>query len=178
MKVMLKNVKLAFANAVFEARGVNGGPEAFSVTSILPTDHPQIKEIEEATDQVGQDKWRDKWEGIKKQLTAQSKLPLKDGDMKAQYEGFAGNLFISSRSSTRPVVVDGDKTPLVEADGKIYSGCVANVAIEIWAQDNQYGKRINTKLRGIQFVEHGDAFGSGAAMNDDEFEVVTAANFV
>lgn len=33
-----------------------------------------------------------------------------------------------------------------EADGLVYSGCYVNARIELWAQDNANGKRVNAKL--------------------------------
>ena len=95
-------------------------------------------------------------------------LVLQDGDLKAQYAGYPGNLFFNARSATRPTVVDRNKAQLTEADGKPYAGAYVNALIELWAQDNQFGKRINASLRGVQFVRDGDAFGGGAAPASEE----------
>jgi hypothetical protein len=46
--------------------------------------------------------------------------------------------------------------------------------VEIWAQDNNYGKRINASLKGVQFVRDGDAFAGGGAASPDEFEDLSA----
>jgi hypothetical protein len=73
-------------------------------------------------------------------------------------------------SKGRPLVIDRNRDPLTAADGKPYSGCYVNVSIDVWAQDNKYGKRINAQLKGIQFVRDGDAFGGGAPASPDEFE--------
>jgi len=40
----------------------------------------------------------------------------------------------------------------------------------LWAQNNQYGKRINAQLDGVQFVRDGDPFGDGA-VGVDAFDV-------
>jgi hypothetical protein len=69
-----------------------------------------------------------------------------------------------------PLLVDRDGTPLSASSGRLYAGCWANVSVEIWAQDNANGKRINCTLRGVQFARDGDAFGGGAPISDDEFE--------
>ncbi len=77
---------------------------------------------------------------------------------------------LNASNKARPLVLDRDKTPLTAADGKPYSGSYMNVSLEIWAQDNNFGKRINATLKGVQFVGDGDSFGGGAPASPDDFE--------
>lgn len=51
---------------------------------------------------------------------------------------------------------------MAKEDGIIYSGCYVNLRAEIWCQDNKWGQCVRAKLLGVQFVEDGDAFGSGS----------------
>ena len=55
-------------------------------------------------------------------------------------------------------MINRDKTPIAESDNVVYAGCFVNGIISLWAQDNQFGKRINAQLDGVQFVRDGDAF--------------------
>ena len=175
MKIKLENVRLAFPN-LFEAKTVNGeGEPAFSASFLLPPKHPAIKTLRDAFEAVGKDKWGAKWPTVKKEIEAKDRLALHDGDTKADYAGFAGNLFVSARNKTRPLVIDRDKSPLTSADGRPYAGCYVHASIELWAQDNNYGKRINASLRGVQFFKDGDAFAGGGAASDDEFDSVDDA---
>jgi hypothetical protein len=170
--IMLKNVRLAFP-ALFEPKTVNGeGEPAYSAGLIFPKNHPQLKEIKAAIAQVAKDKWGDKAAATLKTLEASDKTCLHDGDTKAQYAGYEGNLFISARSSAekRPLVLDRDKSPLVAADGRPYAGCYVNASLEIWAQSNNYGKRVNAQLRAVQFFKDGDSFGGGTPADADEFD--------
>ena len=96
-----------------------------------------------------------------------------DGDLKATYDGFAGNLYVSARNPIRPLVLNSDKSPLTEADGKPYAGCYVNVSLELWAQDNNYGKRVNATLMGVQFYCDGDAFAGGGVASEDDFDDVS-----
>jgi hypothetical protein len=171
MKIRLQNVRLAFP-ALFEAKTVNGeGKPTFSASFILPADHPQIAEINEAIDAVAKDKWGAKAPNILKELRAKDKVALHDGDTKSQYDGFEGNMYVSARSEQRPLVLDRDKTPLTEADGKPYAGSYVYATVELWAQDNGYGKRVNAQLKGVQFFRDGDAFaGGGAPADPDDFD--------
>jgi hypothetical protein len=174
MKLMLNDVRLAFPN-LFKPTTVNGeGDPAYSATFILPPDHPQLALIRKVQDAVGSEKWGAKWPAVKKELEAKDKLALHDGDTKSQYGGFEGNFFVASRAkqTARPTVIDRNKAPLTEADGRPYAGCYVNASVEFWAQDNAYGKRINAQVRGVQFLRDGDSFGGGSPASSDEFAEV------
>lgn len=174
MKITLKNVRLAFP-ALFEAKTVNGeGDPAFSATFIIPADSPQIAEINKAIDAVAKEKWGAKADAVLKQIRAAGKVCLQDGDTKAQYDGFEGNFFVSARSKVRPLVANKDKSPLTESDGVIYAGCCVYAVIELWAQDNGYGKRVNAQLKTVQFFRDGDAFSGGSRPGtEDDLEDLT-----
>lgn len=168
MKIMITDSvahpnRLAFAQHLFEAGTVGGeGEPAYSATAIFGKDHPVNKQLLAAEEQVAKEKWGAKADGILKSIRAAGKGVVKDGDSKAEYAGFEGNSFVSTRTTKRPTVINKDRSPLTAADGVIYSGCHANVLIEVWAQDNSYGKRINAQLLGVQFSRDGDSFGGGA----------------
>ena len=172
MKVKLNNVRLAFPQ-LFEAATVNGeGKPAYSATFIFPSDHPDVNTIQDAIDKVADEKWGMKASDILKALRASGKLALRNGDEKSHYSGFGGNLYISARNAVRPTVLDANKSPLTAADGRPYAGSYVNAVVDLWAQDNGYGKRINASLSGVQFVRDGEAFSGGGAASVDEFESV------
>ena len=174
MIMKIKNVRVAFAPGLFEAQTVKSGEgkPAFSCTLILPPNHAQIKEITAEMKRVASEKWGKEAAKVYSSLEKTDKLAIHDGDAKPDYEGYPGNLFISARNQTRPTVKDRDgMTNLVKADGRPYSGCYIHAIIDIWAQDNQFGKRINASIPGAQFIRDGDSFGGGSRVaSDDEFE--------
>lgn len=175
-RILLKNVRLAFPN-LFEPTTVAGeGKPRFSATLLIPADHPQIAEIEKAQEAVANAKWGQKAAAIVKGLTKQDKMALHDGDTKSKYDGFPGNFFISAaaQENAAPTVIDRDRTPLSARSGRPYAGCFVNASIEFWAQDNNYGQRVNAQLRGIQFYADGDSFSAGRPADADEFEEVTS----
>ena len=173
MKLKLNNVRLAFP-ALFEAKTVNGeGEPAFSAVYLIDPTDPQVKTIEATMLAVAKEKWGIKGEAQLKALRAAGKSCLNDGDLKADYAGFAGMLFLSARGKTRPLVLDADKTPLLPADGKPYAGCYVNATVDVWAMDNSYGKRICASLAGVQFRRDGDAFAGGAGGSADDFDDVS-----
>lgn len=172
MKLTLKLPRIAFPN-VFEPDQFG----RFSATLLLAKDDPQIAKIQEAIEAVAKAKWGAKADVKLKSLKAANKLCMTDGDAKAEYAGFEGNMAISAGNKVRPTVINRDKSPLVEADGVIYSGCYVNASIELWAQDNGYGQRINATLRGIQFARDGDAFAGGNNVaTGDEFDDISEAD--
>lgn len=174
-RLMLKNVRLAFP-ALFEPSSYGDGDPAYSATLIM--DPAQAEAVEKAIAGVARDKWGAKADAQLKALRASGKVCLRDGDEKADYDGFEGMMFIAARSKTRPTVVDGQRQPLTQSDGRIYAGCYVNASLEIWAQDNGYGKRVNATLRGVQFVRDGEAFGGGRPASADEFDEIEEADLV
>ena len=176
-EIKLRHVRVTFVK-VFKAeafRGAKRGPsedsgsKSYSINALIPKDtddgkdmHDDIRDlIDDALDaEFGSDKPRLK----------PDKFCLKDGDDE-DYEGYKDHWYVSARSGTRPKVIDADgKTPLAEEDGRPYSGCYCNVWIRIWAQNNEYGKRVNASLEAVQFVRDGKAFAGAAPIPDEEFE--------
>jgi hypothetical protein len=180
-RIMLKNVRLSFAQGLFAATVMPGSDAnakpKFNCGIILPPDHPQLEEVRKKMRAVALDKWKDKADAQYKALEKSDKLALHDGDNKPSYDGYPGNFFLSpsAQESSPPTLLSPAKQALSPKDAKqmLYSGCYVNVSIDIWAQDNNFGKRINAQLRGVQFVRDGEAFSSGRPADTDEFEAVT-----
>lgn len=183
-RILLKNVRLSFAQGLFEASTIPGAPAdakpKFNCGLIITADHPQLAEIREKQKAVAAAKWtgtdpktkRPVWEAVYTQLDKADKLALHDGDTKPNYDGYPGNFFLSpsAQENSRPTVVDQLRQPLDAKSGKPYSGCYVNCSVELWAQDNGFGKRVNAQLRGVQFLRDGDAFGAGRPADSNEFE--------
>lgn len=175
MIVKLSEVRLAFPQ-LFEARAVNGeGTPAFSASLIFAKDGINVKSLNDAFAEVALEKWGAKGQTILAQLRAGDKVCMHDGDAKTNYDGFEGNYFVSARNKVKPLVMDRDKTALQPADGRPYAGCYVNASVEIWAQDNKFGKRINATLRGVQFLKDGEAFAGGQPADEDEFDSIEGA---
>jgi hypothetical protein len=178
MKIKLNNVRLSFPQ-LFEAKTVNGeGKPAFSASFLVDPKDPQVAVINAAIDAVAKDKWGAKADTNLKAMRAADKVCLHSGDLKANYEGFEGMLFISTRNPMRPLVIDADKTPLTAQDGKPYAGCFVNASVELWAQDNNYGKRVNATLMGVQFFKDGESFTGGGVASEDDFDDLSIEDLV
>jgi len=113
-------------------------------------------------------------DGLKGAKLPADKICLRDGD-DVEYAGYAGHMSIKASSSKRPMVLDRDRSPLAEDDNRLYAGCHVNAIIELWAQNNQWGKRINANLLGVQFFKDGEPFSDGVTASADDFDAFDAS---
>ena len=105
------------------------------------------------------------------------KICLKDGKSKS-YDGYDGCWYIKASTKIKPVLLDRSKKP-IEQEGVIYAGCYVNALVNIWYQNNQFGKRINAQLIALQFAAAGEPFGmSGGAAQQGVLEAFEADNSV
>ena len=178
MIVKLNNVRLCFPQ-LFEAKTVNGeGKPAFSAAFLIDPKDPQLDVLNKAIEAVAKEKWGAKSDAMLKTIRAADKTCLHSGDLKANYDGFEGMMYVSARNALRPLVVDVNKAPLTAEDGKPYAGCYVNASVELWTQDNNYGKRVNATLMGVQFYKDGESFAGGGVASEEDFDDLTADDLV
>lgn len=175
MSVKLLNVRLAFPN-LFTPKAGDNGDLKFSAAFIFPREHPAMPEIIAAMRAAAAEKWGEpKADEMLASLKAGNRLAVHDGDSKTKYDGYKGNLFMNASNKVRPLVIGGGadgKAPLVETDGKPYSGCYVNAMVSFWAQDNKYGQRINASLMGVQFLKDGERLAGGETASADDFDAI------
>lgn len=177
MKIKLNDVRVAFAGGLLEKTSIAGSEPAFQARALIEKDSDLVDIIKAAELEVANEKWGGKAANNLKAIRANQDGLLKDGDSKANLEGFAGMFFVNFRSKVRPTVVDQKKTVVSAEDGLVYSGCYMNIHLDVWAQDNQYGKKINATVTGAQFVRDGDAFSGTSAPSDiDDFDDLDAGD--
>ena len=178
MKIKLNAVRLSFPQ-LFEAKTVNGeGKPAFSAAFLISPKDPQIAMINTAISTVAAEKWGAKADAILKTIRAADKTCLHSGDLKSNYDGFEGMMYISSRNPLKDSVVYSTRSPLVAEDGRPYAGCYVNAVLELWTQDNNYGKRVNATLMGVQFYKDGESFVGGGVADAEDFDDLTIEDLV
>lgn len=180
--IQIDDVRLAFPN-LFKAAQVNGQGDPKYGASFIISDEGTVAAVNKVIEQAALDKW-----GVKNgptvlaSLRKTDKVCLHAGDNKP-YDGFAGNWYISTSAAgnARPGTFDKSGRPVTDEDGVLYAGCYVKALINIWAQDNQFGKRINAQVRAVKFWREGDAFSGGrpaaASEFDDAEEGADAADF-
>jgi hypothetical protein len=165
--IFLSNVRLSFP-ALWQART---GPDAnskpsFQAAFILDKkdNAKDIETVRATIAAIGKESFKGK---------LPPKVCLREGTEKGDVDGYGeGVMFINARSDKRPHVVDRDLSPLSEEDGKVYAGCYVNATVRLWAQDNQFGKRVNASLLGVQHVKDGERLSGGGVAAADDFEAI------
>lgn len=165
-RITVNNVRLSFPS-LFKKSVFDGVETKYEATFLIPKDSATHKEVSKAIDAFIEEKFAGKTpKGLK--ITA-----YKDGDEK-EYDGYEGMMALKAGSAKRPLIVDADKTPLVEDDNKPYAGCYVNAILGFWYSDHpKGGKQILGNLVAVQFARNGEAFDNGASVSVDDFEDVS-----
>lgn len=166
-KIKLSNVRLSFPS-LFRKAVFSGEETKFEATFLIDksSQADKIAEIDAAIKALVKD-------ALKGAKLPADKICLRDGD-DVDYAGYANHMSIKASTSKRPMVLDRDRSPLAEDDNRLYAGCHVNAIIELWAQNNQWGKRINANLLGVQFFKDGEPFSDGVTATADDFDAFDA----
>ncbi|WP_348681612.1 DUF2815 family protein [Alteromonas mediterranea] len=165
--IILKNVRLSFPQ-IWTAKAYMEGQTAKYSANLLLDKEADAEQVATMKKAIKKEATRAFSGDIPKGL----KTCLGDGVEKA-YDGYENAMFVSCSSRQRPTIIDRDRTQLVEEDDKPYAGCYVNAAISLWVQNNNFGKRINCNLTGLQFVKDGERFGGGGIKVDDVFDDIS-----
>jgi len=165
-KIILKNVRVSFPS-LFKKGSFNGEETKYEATFLLNKEE-HADSIAEIKAQIA-DLVKVNLKGAK---VPADKLCLRDGD-EVEYDGYAGCYSIKCSTKKRPIVIDRDRSPLTEDDGKPYGGCYVNASIDLWVQNNAYGKRVNSTLLAVQFAKDGEPFADGSTGDINDFDMIT-----
>jgi len=183
-ELLLKNVRITTfgQQTIYTAKSFPGGNDPtpyYSLNAILGKDHKQIPEIEAHMLKAANKKFGDKkGAAVLKAAKLIGKVPLRDGDIKADYDGFEGNMFLSARTAAdkgRPQVVDNLRQPVVAGDKNApYDGCYADLIISFYGYDKG-NNGIGCGLKVVQFRANGERFSGGGKPADlDDLEEISA----
>ena len=176
-QLLLTNVTLAFP-ALGEPQAFGEGQPAYGAKFPIEPNSENAKLIEDAIKAEAKEAWADKADSVLAMLVEDGKVSYSRREYRSKttgepYAGFEKMFYLGTRNaSVQPSVYDQYGDPVVgkaEITRKAFSGAVVNASVEVWAQDNKWGKRINCSLRGIMLTGEGQSFGggSGAASADD-----------
>jgi hypothetical protein len=177
-RIMLKNVVLAFP-ALAEPQSFGEGEPAYGAKFPIKPNSEQQKALEAAILAEATEAWKDKADSVLKMLEEDGKVAFTKKVYRSKktgeaYQGFDGAHYLSTRNAkTQPTVFNQYGEELSgksDIEAKAFSGAVVNASVEIWAQDNKWGRRINCSLRGVMLTGEGENFGGGSApASADEF---------
>lgn len=175
-RVKLTKVRLAFLDALFEAKEFKKGDGKFrySITNLVEPGSANDKAIEAAIKTEATNTFGTKADAKLKEFRATSQKCCYMSGEGSDYDGFEGMMVLRAHrraADGAPKVKDRDaKTDLTQADGKPYAGCYANVWVDIYAiKEGNPG--IFCSFAAVQFHSDGDAF-SGNRVADSEFEPI------
>lgn len=171
----LRGVRICFTDALYEAKGFQGSEQnkKFQSTFLVPKDSELATVVKNDIVRVAKAAWGAKEDvgKILAKLKAENRICFTDGDLK-DYNGFEGHYALKASNNTRPRLLTADKKEITGNSGAIYAGCYVVAHIGLWAQDNQWGRRINANLLGVQFYADGEAFSGGGVSSVDEFDEI------
>lgn len=184
MKVLLKNSRISFADGLFNAgkpKGIDTAVAKFG-SDFLIDDKTSVycqldgkwtkTTMDEVLLSIANDTWKGKGKEILKSLNADKKC-YRDGSARVDESGvvrsgYEGVMYVSAKNKVRPEVVDKDKSPLVQGDGKPYSGCRVNVYFDVYAMTDATKKGVHAALKAVQFAGDDEAFGGGTVSGSAE----------
>lgn len=174
MLTQLNNLRLAFPNVFKPSARTQGETPYYSALFPVEPGSANDKLIRANIEKVVKEKFGAKAEKRLAAIAAKGDVFYKDGPKMNKdgdpYDGFEGMNHFRASNRNRLVVVDRKGQPISEDDGVIYAGCIVNVQIDIWVQDNQFATRVNGKLLAIQYVKDAEPFGGGVRVGVDTFQ--------
>lgn len=177
-RIQLKNVRLSYAN-IWRAVTPPDEPDAepkFSVALLIDKrDKKNVvklkKAIAEATEdgkaKIGHINPKKFDKGIRN-----GDEKFVKGDENTILDGYEGMWYINPKAGEThpPQIVDNRRRPITD-ESKVYSGCYANVFVELFAYNNRGNTGIGFGLLGIQKTADGDPLGSTFSADlFDEFD--------
>lgn len=172
--LFIKNVQIAFP-ALAEPQAIGDGEPAFGGRFVIdPKRTDVVKDLDAAMAAEAKAKWKEDGDAVLAMLVEEGKVAFEKKPYRSKktgkvYAGFEGMYNLGARTPAnkpRPTAFDEygkELTTKAEIEQTIYSGCEVTAKIEIWAQDNSYGRRINCSLLGVMYAGEGERFGGGSA---------------
>ena len=173
-EVLLTNVRLSFAHLdePQEQEDDDGNTvEKYKCSGLISKTTAEGKrnmaKLKKASEQVKEKKWGNKQPKLKA-----NQVCVRDGD-EEDWEGYAGHFYISASNKKQPQLITKFKDSKDEwkpaKKGQLYSGCIVNMLVRLWAQDHpKFGKRLNASVEAVQFVKDAPAFGGGGPVDTRE----------
>lgn len=166
--ITLKNVRLSFPQLWTPKAFTEGQTPKFNANFLLDKSkhQDQIADFKKEIKKAVVATWANK-------VPSNLQICLGDGAEKS-HDGYEDTMYISASNRNRPTIIDRDRTPLVEEDGRVYAGCYVNAAVSLWVLNKPFGKRVCANLEAIQFVKDGEPFGAARPDTNALFDDISA----
>lgn len=150
--LMLNNVRASFP-ALFEKPKIGEDiAKKYSVTLMLDpkSNKEQLGKLQKYIEELISEEF-DEPQGV---------VPcLRKGNAKGNRPEQDGYRVMTASNPNRPYVfAAGTKVPVTsQSESGIYPGCYVDAKIQLWAQNNKWGSRINAQLISIRFAADGES---------------------
>lgn len=143
----------------------------------------QLKGLADSVNKVRAEAWPDPSKRPQIPTHGHDKSPIKDIDTACNQENvplldknpeLAGHYIVrcTSPGSSPMPVLDQQKDPIEESDGKIFGGCWCNVIVNCYSYDTNGNRGVTFGFSGVQLVKKDDPFGGGYVDPDEFFDVM------
>lgn len=167
----LPAVRLSFPDLFVPKAFEEGQVPKFGATFLLDPKNPRhaktISEVRAEQARMIKEGWGVAPDKLKLEYmgNGEDKTSLQTGEV---YQGYEGMIYIVCKNGTQPGVIDKEQQPVSADDPRVYGGAFVNASINLFLQDNKYGKAVRASVRGVQVLGYGDPFGS--RFNEKEFD--------
>lgn len=170
LKVVTGAVRISYAYLTSPRPAEEEGEKAkYGCTILVPkTDKETIAKIEAAIQAVKDGPGKAKWGG---KLPKALKITFRDGDEEKDLDDqpeYAGMMFMSVTSNTKPGIVDRQRDPILDED-EVYSGMWARVSLKAAPFDFNGTKGVTFYLNHVQKVRDDDNL-TGRTSAEDDFD--------
>lgn len=178
--IILRKVRLSFPDLFHAVEYQQGdGRPRWNATFLIEPGSTNDELIREAIQEAARDAWGEKAPRMLAQFEGNAnKFCYLDGSLK-EYDGYEGMWYLachrnatlrSGSPNARPAIIDRDKSPLTEEDGRPYAGCFVNAKVSLYGQAGE-NAGLRASFSVVQFDSDGPAF-SGSAPTIDEFDAL------
>ena len=174
MKAITPKGRLSYPH-LFEPQIPPGAAEPVYSCALVFEDGTDLRELEQIAEQVGREKWGDKYAALAKAGKIRSPFRT-DGEPKGYPEG---SIFINVKSKQAPGIVsifpgaDG-KPQKIEDPSDVYAGCYARASVRAYAYDVSGNKGVSFALNNLQKMADGERM-DGRSKAEDEFDADASA---
>lgn len=171
-KVVTGKVRLSYVHLFERYKGEDEeGEGKYSCTILIPKgDTVTLGKIDEAIKAAAEAGKTKHFDG---RVPANLKTTLHDGDdedVLAKNPEYAGCMYMSITSKTKPGVVDKDRQHIMDSE-EIYSGAYAIVSMNAFAYSAKGNKGVSFGLNHVMKVADGDFLGGRSRAEDDFADV-------
>ena len=146
-------------------QSMNAGQEPKYSITVLVDEDEDLSEMKRVVVAAATKKFGDRARKLIK--SGRLQLPFRNGDEEREDDPlYAGKIFFSAKSGTKPQVVDRKKK-LIEDPMDFYSGCICRVSVNAYGYDVNGNKGVAFGLNNVQKLEDGDRIAGRRPAADD-----------